>query len=115
MNLLNFSQIPFAVLVGWIMGHPMDLNFQLFETAVLFITVLVVTILLQVRLSLFFVSFTSRYGLNFEHVYFFQEGKSNYCKGMLLVLCYVIVAASFFVHVDASVDSGRDFFREDGV
>lgn len=30
------------------MGHPMDLNFQLFETAVLFITVLVVAILLQV-------------------------------------------------------------------
>ncbi|CAA6659078.1 unnamed protein product [Spirodela intermedia] len=66
---ISMFGIPFAVLVGWIMGHPMDLNFQLFETAVLFITVLVVAILLQ---------------------------------GMLLVLCYVIVAASFFLHVDAS-------------
>ncbi|XP_078429935.1 vacuolar cation/proton exchanger 3-like [Wolffia australiana] len=73
---ISMFGIPFAVLVGWMLGHPMDLNFQLFETAVLFITVVVVAILLQ-------------------------EGNSNYCKGMLLVLCYMIVAASFFVHVDA--------------
>lgn len=67
--------IPFCVVVGWIMGCPMDLNFQLFETATLFITVLVVAFLLQ-------------------------EGTSNYFKGLMLILCYVIVAASFFVHVD---------------
>lgn len=30
----------------------------------------------------------------------FQEGTSNYFKGLMLVLCYIIVAASFFVHVD---------------
>lgn len=30
------------------MGQPMDLNFQLFETATLFITVLVVAFMLQV-------------------------------------------------------------------
>lgn len=41
-------QIPFCVIVGWIMGKPMDLNFQLFETATLFITVLVVAFMLQV-------------------------------------------------------------------
>ena len=41
-------QIPFCVVVGWIMGKPMDLNFQLFETATLFITVLVVAFMLQV-------------------------------------------------------------------
>ncbi|MQL77143.1 hypothetical protein Taro_009546 [Colocasia esculenta] len=67
--------IPVAVLVGWIMGQPVDLNFQLFETSALFMTVLVVAILLQ--------------------------GTSNHCKGMLLVLCYAILAASFYVHVDA--------------
>ncbi|KAK4794274.1 hypothetical protein SAY86_012268 [Trapa natans] len=67
--------IPFCVVVGWIMGRPMDLNFRLFETAVLFITVLVVAFLLQ-------------------------EGTSNYFKGLMLILCYLIVAASFFVHVD---------------
>uniref|UniRef100_A0A5B7B842 Vacuolar cation/proton exchanger n=1 Tax=Davidia involucrata TaxID=16924 RepID=A0A5B7B842_DAVIN len=67
--------IPFCVVVGWIMGSPMDLNFQLFETAALFITVLVVAFLLQ-------------------------EGTSNYFKGLMLLFCYLIVAASFFVHVD---------------
>lgn len=41
-------QIPFLVVVGWIMGRPMDLNFQLFETATLFMTVLVVAFMLQV-------------------------------------------------------------------
>ncbi|KAL5798174.1 hypothetical protein ACOSQ2_002994 [Xanthoceras sorbifolium] len=67
--------IPFCVIIGWIMGRPMDLNFQLFETATLFITVLVVAFMLQ-------------------------EGTSNYFKGLMLILCYVIVAASFFVHTD---------------
>ncbi|KAL6996162.1 Vacuolar cation/proton exchanger 2 [Sarracenia purpurea var. burkii] len=41
--------IPFCVVVGWFMGTPMDLNFQLFETATLFITVLVVAFMLQVN------------------------------------------------------------------
>lgn len=67
--------IPFCVVVGWIMGKPMDLNFQLFETATLFITVLVVAFMLQ-------------------------DGTANYLKGLMLILCYLIVAASFFVHVD---------------
>ncbi|KAK4395009.1 Vacuolar cation/proton exchanger 2 [Sesamum angolense] len=49
-------------------GKPMDLNFQLFETATLFITVLVVAFMLQ-------------------------EGQSNYFKGLMLILCYLIVAS----------------------
>ncbi|XP_022771627.1 vacuolar cation/proton exchanger 3-like isoform X2 [Durio zibethinus] len=72
--------IPFCVIIAWIMGQPMDLNFQLFETATLFLTVIVVAFMLQ-------------------------EGTSNYFKGLMLILCYLIVAASFFVHVDLdSVD-----------
>ncbi|KAJ0965508.1 hypothetical protein J5N97_026646 [Dioscorea zingiberensis] len=67
--------IPFCVIIGWIMGTPMDLNFQLFETATLFITVIVVAFMLQ-------------------------DGTSNYFKGLMLILCYLIVAASFYVHVD---------------
>ncbi|KAF3968016.1 hypothetical protein CMV_008048 [Castanea mollissima] len=39
--------LPISVLVGWILGQPMDLNFQLFETAMLFMTVLVVAFMLQ--------------------------------------------------------------------
>ena len=30
----------------------------------------------------------------------FQEGTSNYFKGLMLILCYMIVAASFFVYID---------------
>ncbi|KAL0000375.1 hypothetical protein SO802_014156 [Lithocarpus litseifolius] len=32
----------------------------------------------------------------------FVEGTSHYFKGLMLLLCYLIVAASFFVHVDVS-------------
>ncbi|CAI9264742.1 unnamed protein product [Lactuca saligna] len=72
---ISMFAIPFCVVVGWIMGRPLDLNFQLFETATLFITVLVVAFMLQ-------------------------DGTSNYFKGVMLVFCYLIVAASFFVHID---------------
>ncbi|KAG1358865.1 vacuolar cation/proton exchanger 3 [Cocos nucifera] len=44
---ISMFVIPFCVVVGWIMGKRMDLNFQLFETATLFITVLVVAFMLQ--------------------------------------------------------------------
>lgn len=72
---ISMFGIPISVVIGWIMGKQMDLNFQLFETATLFITVLVVAFMLQ-------------------------EGTSNYFKGLMLILCYLIVAASFYVHVD---------------
>ncbi|XP_042467548.1 vacuolar cation/proton exchanger 3-like [Zingiber officinale] len=81
---ISMFGIPFCVVVGWIMGQPMDLNFQLFETATLFITVLVVAFMLQ-------------------------EGTSNYFKGLMLILCYLIVSASFFVHVDPSPVNERIF------
>ncbi|CAN1848003.1 Vacuolar cation/proton exchanger 5 [Linum perenne] len=35
----------------------------------------------------------------------FGEGTANYFKGLMLILCYVIVAASFFVHEDPSSES----------
>ncbi|PHU24777.1 Vacuolar cation/proton exchanger 2 [Capsicum chinense] len=44
---ISMFVIPFCVVVGWFMGKPMNLNFQLFETATLFITVLVVAFMLQ--------------------------------------------------------------------
>lgn len=72
---ISMFVIPFCVVIGWPMGTHMDLNFELFETATLFITVLVVALMLQ-------------------------EGTANYFKGLMLILCYLIVGASFFVHVD---------------
>ncbi|KAJ7514883.1 hypothetical protein O6H91_23G064500 [Diphasiastrum complanatum] len=79
---ISMFVIPFCVVVGWIMGKPMDLNFQLFETATLFITVLVVAFMLQ-------------------------EGTSNYFKGLMLIFCYLIVGASFFVHIDFPEDPDK--------
>ncbi|XP_020595460.1 vacuolar cation/proton exchanger 3-like [Phalaenopsis equestris] len=76
---ISMFLIPFCVVIGWMMGERMDLNFQLFETATLFITVLVVAFMLQ-------------------------DGTANYFKGLMLILCYLIVAASFFVHVDPAVN-----------
>ncbi|XP_042408040.1 vacuolar cation/proton exchanger 3-like isoform X1 [Zingiber officinale] len=76
---ISMFVIPFTVAVGWLMEKQMDLNFQLFETVTLFITVLVVAFMLQ-------------------------EGTANYFKGLMLILCYFIVAASFFFHTDP-VDS----------
>uniref|UniRef100_M4FE64 Vacuolar cation/proton exchanger n=1 Tax=Brassica campestris TaxID=3711 RepID=M4FE64_BRACM len=72
---ISMFAVPCCVVIGWMMGEQMDLNFQLFETAMLFITVIVVA-------------------------FFIQEGTSNYFKGLMLILCYLIVAASFFVHED---------------
>ncbi|XP_024368652.1 vacuolar cation/proton exchanger 3 [Physcomitrium patens] len=72
---ISMFVIPFCVVIGWPMETHMDLNFELFETATLFITVLVVAFMLQ-------------------------EGTANYFKGLMLILCYLIVGASFFVHVD---------------
>lgn len=43
-----YLQMPFCVVVGWFIGRPMDLDFELFETATLFMTVLVVSFMLQV-------------------------------------------------------------------
>nr|VDC81748.1 unnamed protein product [Brassica rapa] len=76
---ISMFVVPFCVVIGWMMGEQMDLNFQLFETAMLFITVIVVA-------------------------FFLQEGTSNYFKGLMLILCYLIVAASFFVHEDPHQD-----------
>ncbi|KAG2328076.1 hypothetical protein Bca4012_037113 [Brassica carinata] len=76
---ISMFAVPFCVVIGWMMGAQMDLNFQLFETATLFITVIVVA-------------------------FFIQEGTSNYFKGLMLILCYLIVAASFFVHEDPHQD-----------
>ncbi|KAL7606883.1 hypothetical protein Lser_V15G15366 [Lactuca serriola] len=62
MFVMKDKLIPFCVVVGWIMGRPLDLNFQLFETTTFIMTVLVVAFMLQ-------------------------DGTSNYFKGVMLVFC----------------------------
>lgn len=50
---------PALVILGWIIGQPMTLNFKIFETVVFFLSVLVVT-------------------------YVIQDGKSNYLEGAMV-------------------------------
>ncbi|CAH2053836.1 unnamed protein product [Thlaspi arvense] len=50
---ISMFAVPFCVVIGWMMGEQMDLNFQLFETAMLFITVIVVAFFLQLPVSLY--------------------------------------------------------------
>jgi Ca2+:H+ antiporter len=54
---------PFLVILGWIINQPMTLHFEIFETVIFFLSVLVVT-------------------------YVVQDGKSNYLEGAMVSLFY---------------------------
>uniref|UniRef100_A0A0D3EQ49 Vacuolar cation/proton exchanger n=1 Tax=Oryza barthii TaxID=65489 RepID=A0A0D3EQ49_9ORYZ len=69
---LKNKLVPLSVLVAWIMGVQMDLDFKLLETGSLFMAVLVTAFTLQ-------------------------DGTSHYLKGILLLLCYIVIGACFFV------------------
>ncbi|XP_042491555.1 vacuolar cation/proton exchanger 3-like [Macadamia integrifolia] len=64
--------IPLSVLVAWIMGIEMDLDFNILETSSLALSILVTAFTLQ-------------------------DGTSHYMKGFVLLLCYVVMGACFFV------------------
>lgn len=40
--------VPFCVVLAWMMGQPLDLNFNEFEALVLFISVLLAAVVVQV-------------------------------------------------------------------
>ncbi|OAQ73905.1 vacuolar calcium ion transporter [Pochonia chlamydosporia 170] len=62
---------PFLVIIGWIIGQPMSLHFETFETVAFAVSVLVVT-------------------------YTVQDGKSNYLEGAMLLGLYLIIAVAFY-------------------
>ncbi|KAL2356553.1 Sodium/calcium exchanger protein-domain-containing protein [Cryomyces antarcticus] len=64
---------PLVVLVGWGLGHHMDLNFEIFDAIVLILAILVVG-------------------------NFLRDGKSNYLEGVLCVLVYIIIATAAFFY-----------------
>jgi len=70
--------IPFCVVLGWSFGVPMDLNFHVFETCALFVSVVIVAI-------------------------FLQDGNSNWLKGLTLILSYLALAGAFYHHSDADL------------
>ncbi|XP_077217168.1 vacuolar cation/proton exchanger 1a-like isoform X3 [Tasmannia lanceolata] len=69
---LSMFVVPLCVIVAWIMGTHMDLDFKLLQTGSFFISVLLTTLTLQ-------------------------DGTSHYMKGLVLLLCYFVIGACFFV------------------
>ncbi|KAF4696552.1 hypothetical protein FOZ60_000242 [Perkinsus olseni] len=63
--------IPFAVIVGWCMGVPMDLDFNALSVAILVLSVLITLSILV-------------------------DGKSNWLEGLMLQLTYLIIAVAFW-------------------
>lgn len=64
---------PVLVLVGWIIGQPMDLNFNPFELVAVMVSVLITN------------SISS-------------DGRSNWLEGILLLAAYAILAFAFYFH-----------------
>uniref|UniRef100_A0A453CVY7 Vacuolar cation/proton exchanger n=2 Tax=Aegilops tauschii subsp. strangulata TaxID=200361 RepID=A0A453CVY7_AEGTS len=79
---ISMFVVPLSVLVAWVMGVPMDLDFNLLETGSLFLAILVT-------------SFT------------LQDGSSHYLKGLLLLLCYAVIGVCFFVLRRRSADGSN--------
>ncbi|XP_073008885.1 vacuolar cation/proton exchanger 1a-like [Typha latifolia] len=69
---ISMFVVPLSVIVGWIMGVQMDLDFHLLETGSLIMAILVTAFSLQ-------------------------DGTSHYLKGFVLLLCYIAIGACFFV------------------
>ncbi|KZT59151.1 calcium/proton exchanger [Calocera cornea HHB12733] len=65
--------IPFMVVLSWIMGKPLTMLFDPFESVVLFLSVLTVN-------------------------YVVADGRSNWLEGMILMNLYVIVAVAFWFY-----------------
>ena len=68
-------QIPLLVLLGWCMDKDMSMDFHVFETATVFLAVTIVSVQIQ-------------------------KGQSTWLSGLMLIGTYLIVAASFFVHIN---------------
>ncbi|OMO97563.1 Calcium/proton exchanger [Corchorus olitorius] len=69
---ISMFVVPLCVIVSWIMGIKMDLNFNLLETG-------------SLALSIIAVAFT------------LQDGTSHYMKGLVLLLLYIVIGACFFL------------------
>ncbi|KAK4418942.1 Vacuolar cation/proton exchanger 3 [Sesamum alatum] len=69
---ISMFVVPLTVITAWIIGIEMELGFNLLETSALALSILVTTLALQ-------------------------DGTSHYMKGLVLVLCYLVIGACFFV------------------
>ncbi|KAG0051679.1 hypothetical protein BGZ83_003470 [Gryganskiella cystojenkinii] len=69
---------PLMVIIGWIIGQPMTLFFNTFETCVLFVSVLIVN-------------------------YLIQDGESNWLEGVMLLSTYIIIAIAIYFYPASAV------------
>ncbi|CDP06489.1 unnamed protein product [Coffea canephora] len=69
---ISMFVVPLTVIVAWIIGINMDLDFNLLETGSLALSIIITAFALQ-------------------------DGTSHYMKGLVLLLCYVVIGACFFV------------------
>ncbi|KAF4119900.1 Ca2+:H+ antiporter, partial [Geosmithia morbida] len=76
---------PLVVLVGWALGKPMDLNFEIFMIVLLVLSIIVVG-------------------------NFLRDGESNWLEGALLVVIYAIVAIAcwHYPNPDVATSNGLD-------
>lgn len=76
---------PLVVIIGWILGKPMDLNFEIFMIALLVLSILVVG-------------------------NFLRDGESNWLEGALLVIVYVIIgiAAWYYPNPDVATSNALE-------
>ncbi|URE40535.1 Vacuolar cation proton exchanger [Musa troglodytarum] len=70
---ISLFLVPLTIVVAWIKDIHMDLNFKLLETGTLVLAILITTFTLQ-------------------------DGSWHYMKGLVLLLCYVVIAALFFFY-----------------
>ncbi|KAG1180266.1 hypothetical protein G6F70_000653 [Rhizopus microsporus] len=66
---------PLMVIIGWGMNVEMSLYFNIYETAILFIAVIMVN-------------------------YLIMDGESNWLEGLMLVAVYIVIAISFYYYPD---------------
>ncbi|XP_051131884.1 vacuolar cation/proton exchanger 3-like isoform X2 [Andrographis paniculata] len=70
---ISMFVVPLTVLVSWMLGGTMDLDLNLLQTSALTLAIIITTFTLQ-------------------------DGTSNYIKGLVLMLSYLVIGACFFVY-----------------
>ncbi|CAL1716537.1 unnamed protein product [Somion occarium] len=100
--------IPFIVTLGWIIGKPLTLLFDPFESIVMFLSGVFSTWTFDPTFISTWKQCDSQADLNSPHVvivvnYVVQDGKSNWLEGMLLMCLYVILAVVFWYYPGVSI------------
>lgn len=76
---ISLFVLPLLILLGWAIGQPLSLQFDVLETICLFIAIVIVNQAIS-------------------------DGKTNYLEGLSLMLCYVIIGLVFFFYPGSDID-----------